>query len=175
MTVTSLAEIFSQLGWRQFHVAETEKYAHVTYFFNGGIEAAFPGEERMLVPVAKIATYDLQPEMSAAGVTDALVEAIQSGLYDFIVANYANADMVGHTGVWDATIDALEFVDGCLGRVSGGLAGRRLAVHHGGPRQRRREAGRQRQRDDGALAQSGARGPCRKGGCRPDVARRSAC
>jgi 2,3-bisphosphoglycerate-independent phosphoglycerate mutase len=121
MTVTSLAEIFSKLGWRQFHVAETEKYAHVTYFFNGGIEAAFPGEERRLVPSAKIATYDLQPEMSAAGVTDALVAAIQSGAYDFIVANFANADMVGHTGVWDATVQALEYVDGCLGRVEAAM------------------------------------------------------
>jgi 2,3-bisphosphoglycerate-independent phosphoglycerate mutase len=117
MTVTSLAEIFSKLGWRQFHVAETEKYAHVTYFFNGGIEAAFPGEDRRLIPSPKVATYDLQPEMSADGVTEALTDAIRSGDYDFIVANYANADMVGHTGVWDATIQALEFVDGCLGRV----------------------------------------------------------
>ena len=117
-TVTSLAEIFSKLGWRQFHVAETEKYAHVTYFFNGGIEAAFPGEERLLVPSSKVATCDVQPEMSAAGVTDALTSAIEDGRFDFIVANYANADMVGHSGVWDATVKALEFVDGCLGRVA---------------------------------------------------------
>ena len=117
LTVTSLAEYFSQLGWRQFHVAETEKYAHVTYFFNGGIEAPFPDEERRLVPSPKVATYDLQPEMSADGVTDALVDAMTGGQYDFIVANFANADMVGHTGVWDATIEALEFVDGCLRRV----------------------------------------------------------
>jgi 2,3-bisphosphoglycerate-independent phosphoglycerate mutase len=118
MTVTSLAEIFSKLGWTQFHVAETEKYAHVTYFFNGGIEAAFPGEDRLLVPSPKVATYDLQPEMSAAGVTDALEMAIRSGTYDFIVANYANPDMVGHTGVWDAAVRALEFLDGCIGRVA---------------------------------------------------------
>jgi 2,3-bisphosphoglycerate-independent phosphoglycerate mutase len=117
LTVTSLAEVFSKLGWRQFHVAETEKYAHVTYFFNGGIEEAFPGEDRQLVPSPKVATYDLQPEMSAAGVTDALTEAIRSGSYEFIVANFANPDMVGHTGVWDATIRALEFVDGCLARI----------------------------------------------------------
>ena len=117
LTVTSLADIFSKLGWRQFHVAETEKYAHVTYFFNGGIEQAFPNEERLLVPSPKVATYDLQPEMSAAGVTDALTDAIRSDKYDFIVANFANPDMVGHTGVWDATIKALEFVDGCLRRV----------------------------------------------------------
>lgn len=117
MTVTSLADIFSKAGWRQFHVAETEKYAHVTYFFNGGIEQAFPNEERLLVPSPKVATYDLQPEMSAAGVTDALVAAIQSNDYDFIVANFANPDMVGHTGVWDATVAAVQFVDGCLRRV----------------------------------------------------------
>jgi 2,3-bisphosphoglycerate-independent phosphoglycerate mutase len=115
--VRSLAEAFSDLGWRQFHVAETEKYAHVTYFFNGGREAAFPGEIRRLVPSPKVATYDVQPEMSAGGVTDVLVEAIASGAYDFIVANYANPDMVGHTGVWDATVRAVEAVDGCLGRV----------------------------------------------------------
>ena len=120
-TVTSLAEVFAKLGWRQFHVAETEKYAHVTYFFNGGVEAPFPGEERLLVPSPKVATYDLQPQMSAAGVTDALTEAIKSDAYDFIVANYASPDMVGHTGVWDATVRAVEFIDGCLSRVVGAM------------------------------------------------------
>ncbi len=114
----SLARAFSQAGWTQFHVAETEKYAHVTYFFNGGREAAWPGEERKLVPSPKVATYDLQPEMSARGVTDELVAAIESARYDFIVANYANPDMVGHTGVWDATVEALEVIDECLGRVA---------------------------------------------------------
>ncbi len=113
----SLAQTFSEAGWRQFHVAETEKYAHVTYFFNGGVEAPYPGEERRLIPSPKVATYDLEPAMSAVGVTDALVEAIGSGRYDFIVANYANPDMVGHTGVWDATVAALEVLDGCLARV----------------------------------------------------------
>ena len=116
-TVASLAEAVSVAGWRQFHVAETEKYAHVTYFFNGGVETPWPGEERVLVPSPKVATYDLQPEMSAPGVTDALVAAIGSGAYDLIVANYANADMVGHTGVWDATIDALAAIDAALARV----------------------------------------------------------
>lgn len=116
-TARSLAQTVSEAGWRQFHVAETEKYAHVTYFFNGGVETAWPGEDRRLVPSPKVATYDLQPEMSAAGVTDALVEAIGSGTYDFIVANYANPDMVGHTGAWDATIQALATIDACLGRV----------------------------------------------------------
>ena len=114
----SLAQAFSEAGWTQFHVAETEKYAHVTYFFNGGVEAAWPGEERRLVPSPKVATYDLQPEMSAAGVTDELVAAIGSGRYDFIVANLANPDMVGHTGVWDATLAALGAIDGCLGRIA---------------------------------------------------------
>jgi 2,3-bisphosphoglycerate-independent phosphoglycerate mutase len=113
----SLAQAFSEADWRQFHVAETEKYAHVTYFFNGGVEAPWPGEERRLIPSPKVATYDLQPAMSAGGVTDALVDAIASGTYDFIVANYANPDMVGHTGVWDATIEALSTIDRCLGRV----------------------------------------------------------
>jgi 2,3-bisphosphoglycerate-independent phosphoglycerate mutase len=118
MVVASLAEVVAGLGWRQFHVAETEKYAHVTYFFNGGVEQAWPGEERKLVPSPKVATYDLQPEMSAVGVTDALVAAIGSGDYDFIVANFANPDMVGHTGVWQATVTACTFLDGCLGRVA---------------------------------------------------------
>ena len=113
----SLAQAVSEAGWRQFHVAETEKYAHVTYFFNGGVEAPYPGEERLLIPSPRIATYDLQPEMSAVGVTDALVAAIGSGDYDFIVANFANPDMVGHTGVWDATIAALETIDACLARI----------------------------------------------------------
>ena len=113
----SLAQAFSEAGWRQFHVAETEKYAHVTYFFNGGVETPYPGEERRLIPSVRDATYDLAPAMSAQGVTDALVEAIGSGRYDFIVANYANPDMVGHTGVWDATIQALEVIDACLARV----------------------------------------------------------
>ncbi len=113
----SLAQTFSEAGWRQFHVAETEKYAHVTYFFNGGVEVPYPGEVRKLIPSPRVATYDLEPAMSAAGVTEALVEAIDSGEYDFIVANYANADMVGHTGVWDATLAALGVIDGCLARI----------------------------------------------------------
>jgi len=118
LVVASLAEVVSGLGWKQFHVAETEKYAHVTYFFNGGVEAAWPGEDRKLVPSPKVATYDLQPEMSAAGVADEIVAAIESGEYDLIIANFANPDMVGHTGVWDATVEACTFLDGCLGRVA---------------------------------------------------------
>ena len=128
----SLAEAFSEQGWTQFHVAETEKYAHVTYFFNGGVEAAWPGEERRLVPSPKVATYDLQPAMSADGVTDALVAAIGSGRYDFIVANFANPDMVGHTGVWDATVTALGVIDRCLGRVFDAVAAVE-AADPGGP------------------------------------------
>jgi 2,3-bisphosphoglycerate-independent phosphoglycerate mutase len=120
--VRSLAEAASEAGWRQFHVAETEKYAHVTYFFNGGTEEAWPGEDRHLVPSPKVATYDLQPEMSAPGVTDALVGAIASDSYDLIVANYANPDMVGHTGVWPATIAALETIDRCLAQVVDAVA-----------------------------------------------------
>jgi len=119
--VRSLAHAASDAGWRQFHVAETEKYAHVTYFFNGGREAPLPGEDRRLVPSPKVATYDLQPEMSAPGVADALVEAIRSDAYDFIVANFANPDMVGHTGVWDATVTALGVIDECLGRIVGAV------------------------------------------------------
>ena len=104
-------------GLRQLRLAETEKYAHVTFFFNGGVEEPFPGEERILVPSPKVATYDQQPEMSAREVTDHLVEAIHSRKYDFIVCNYANPDMVGHTGNYAAAVRAIEFLDGCLGRV----------------------------------------------------------
>jgi 2,3-bisphosphoglycerate-independent phosphoglycerate mutase len=117
----SLAHAASDAGWRQLHVAETEKYAHVTYFFNGGREALLPGEERRLIPSPRVATYDLRPEMSAIGVTDAVVEAIASGHDDLVVANFANADMVGHTGVWAATIRALEVIDGCLARVASAM------------------------------------------------------
>ena len=133
MVVASFAEVASELGWQQFHVAETEKYAHVTYFFNGGVETPWPGEERRLVPSPKVATYDLQPEMSATGVTDELVAAIGSGRYDLIVANYANPDMVGHTGVWEATVAACTFLDGCLGRVADAvLAADAAAIAAGG-------------------------------------------
>jgi 2,3-bisphosphoglycerate-independent phosphoglycerate mutase len=115
--VPCLAGAISEAGWRQLHVAETEKYAHVTYFLNGGREAPFDGEDRVLVPSPKVATYDLQPEMSAEGVTDALLEGLESGDYDFLVANFANPDMVGHTGVWEATVDAVEEVDRSIGRT----------------------------------------------------------
>jgi len=112
-----VAEVVSETGMTMFRTAETEKYPHVTYFYNGGIEAPFAGEVRNLVASPKVPTYDLQPEMSAAGVTDVLVEAIESGSYDFTLCNYANADMVGHTGSIPAVIKALETVDTCLSRV----------------------------------------------------------
>jgi len=110
-----LAEVFSKEGLSQFHIAETEKYAHVTYFLNGGKEAPYKGDDRKLIPSPKVPTYDLKPTMSAFEVTDELVKAI--GEYDFIVVNYANLDMVGHTGNLNATIKAAEAVDKCLGRV----------------------------------------------------------
>ena len=161
----SLAHAVSDAGWRQFHVAETEKYAHVTYFFNGGREAPLPGEDRLLVPSPKVATYDLQPAMSAPGVADTLVEAIGSGDYDLIVANFANPDMVGHTGVWDATVEALATVDASLARIVDAVenASTRaiedgpgaLLVDHRRPWQRRRDARRRRPARDGPLAQPG--------------------
>ena len=112
-----MAEVVSGAGLAMFRTAETEKYPHVTYFFNGGIETPFPREERELVPSPKVATYDLQPEMSADGVTNVLCRAIASGSHDFTLCNYANCDMVGHTGVLPAVIKAVETVDTCLGRV----------------------------------------------------------
>jgi 2,3-bisphosphoglycerate-independent phosphoglycerate mutase len=128
--IDSLAAHLSRLGKRQLHVAETEKYAHVTYFFNGGVEPPLPGEERILVPSNRaVATYDLAPEMSALPITDALVAGIDSGGFDFIVANYANADMVGHTGVWEAAVRAAEILDACLQRVvDASLAARAMVV-----------------------------------------------
>jgi 2,3-bisphosphoglycerate-independent phosphoglycerate mutase len=113
----TLGELVSRAGLRQLRIAETEKYAHVTFFFNGGEERQFPGEERILVPSPKVATYDLKPEMSAPEVTDRLCAAIDSGAFDFIVVNYANTDMVGHTGDLGAAIKAVEAVDQALGRV----------------------------------------------------------
>jgi len=110
-------EYVSRLGLSQLRIAETEKYAHVTYFFSGGVEALYPGEDRILVPSPKVATYDQRPEMSAAEVTDRLVAAIESGRYDAIVCNYANGDMVGHTGDFDAAKKAIETLDTCIGRV----------------------------------------------------------
>jgi len=112
-----LGDHLAQLGKTQLRIAETEKYAHVTFFFSGGREQLFDGEERILVPSPKVATYDLQPEMSAPEVTDKMVEAINSRQFDLIVCNYANGDMVGHTGNYDAAVKAVEAIDLCLGRL----------------------------------------------------------
>ena len=115
--VTPMAQILADKGMKQFHTAETEKYAHVTYFFNGGREQPFGGEDRELVPSAKVATYDKKPEMSAAGVAEVLVKAIKSGTYDFAIINIANPDMVGHTGDFNATLKAMEATDAAVGRI----------------------------------------------------------
>lgn len=112
-----LANVFAEREFKNLRVAETEKYAHVTYFFNGGVEKPFPGEDRILVPSPKVPTYDLKPEMSAAGVADTVIHAIEKGDFDAIVMNFANADMVGHSGKLEATVKAVETVDACLGRI----------------------------------------------------------
>jgi len=112
-----LANVMANLHLRNLRVAETEKYAHVTYFFNGGVEQPFPGEDRVLVPSPKVATYDLKPEMSASGIADAVVKAVNDTAFDVIVVNFANADMVGHSGKIPPTIKAVETVDACLGRI----------------------------------------------------------
>ena len=133
--------VVSRAGLRQLRIAETEKYAHVTFFLNGGEEREMPGEERVLVPSPKVATYDLQPEMSAPQVTDHVVEAIAGGRFDLIVVNYANTDMVGHTGDLDAAMAAVAAVDRCLGRVAGAVeaAGGALLItaDHGNAEQMR--------------------------------------
>ena len=134
-----LGEYLSHMGLTQLRIAETEKYAHVTFFFNGGTETVFPGEDRVLVPSPKVATYDLQPEMSAQEVCDKCVERIESGAYDVIILNFANCDMVGHTGVFDAAVKAVETVDACVGRVvdatmkMGGIA--MITADHGNAEQ----------------------------------------
>ena len=131
----TLGEYLSRLGKTQLRIAETEKYAHVTFFFNDGVEAPYEGEDRVLIPSPKVATYDLQPEMSAYAVTDEAVRRIESGRYDVIILNYANCDMVGHTGVFEAAVKAVEAVDTCLGRLLAALekAGGRafLTADHG--------------------------------------------
>ena len=135
----TLAEVISRNGMTQLRIAETEKYAHVTFFFNGGVETVYPGEDRVLINSPKVATYDLKPEMSAFEVTDALVEKIHSGKYDVIILNFANCDMVGHTGIFDAAKAAVEAVDACVGRVTdairemGGIA--LITADHGNAEQ----------------------------------------
>ena len=115
--VNTFGEYISNLGLTQLRIAETEKYAHVTFFFNGGVEQVFPGEDRCLIPSPKVATYDLQPEMSAYAVTEEAVKRIESGAYDVIILNFANCDMVGHTGVYEAACKAVSTVDECVNRV----------------------------------------------------------
>ncbi len=115
--VNTFGEYISKKGLRQLRIAETEKYAHVTFFFNGGVESVYDGEDRALINSPKVATYDLQPEMSAPEVADEVVKRIESGEYDVIVLNFANCDMVGHTGVFDAAVKAVETVDTCLGKA----------------------------------------------------------
>ena len=136
-----LGTVVSSAGLRQLRIAETEKYAHVTFFLNGGEELEMPGEERILVPSPKVATYDLKPEMSAPEVTDHVVEAIAGGRFDLIVVNYANTDMVGHTGDLNAAMAAVAAVDRCLGRVAGAVeaAGGALLItaDHGNAEQMR--------------------------------------
>ena len=112
-----LAQVFAERGLKNLRVAETEKYAHVTYFFNGGVEKLFGGEERIMIPSPKVATYDLKPEMNADEVATAVVKGIDSNSFDFIIINFANADMVGHSGKMEATVKAVEAVDACLGRI----------------------------------------------------------
>ena len=146
LVIDSLAAHLARLGKRQLHVAETEKYAHVTYFFNGGVEEPMVGEDRILVPSNRdVPTYDQAPEMSAGPITDALVAAIDDGRFDFIVANYANPDMVGHTGVWDAAVRAAEVIDGCLGRLVRTALGTGsplfITADHGNIEEMRDEAG----------------------------------
>jgi len=113
----TLGEYLSSLGARQLRIAETEKYAHVTFFFNGGVEAPNPGEDRLLIPSPKVPTYDMQPEMSAYLVTDALLEKLDEDIYDVVILNFANCDMVGHTGVLEAAVAAVEAVDTCVGKI----------------------------------------------------------
>lgn len=131
----TFGEYLAKNGKTQLRIAETEKYAHVTFFFNGGVEAPYEGEDRALIPSPKVATYDLQPEMSAPLVTDEVVRRIESGKYDAIILNFANCDMVGHTGVFEAAVKAVETVDACVGRVVEALekAGGRafLTADHG--------------------------------------------
>ena len=115
--IDTLGEVVSRAGLKQLRIAETEKYAHVTYFFNGGKEEVNPGEDRVLIPSPKVATYDLQPQMSAYEVRDELLARLDSGRYDLVVLNFANPDMVGHTGIYEAAVKAVEVVDGCVGEI----------------------------------------------------------
>ena len=120
----TLGEYLSEKGLKQLRIAETEKYAHVTFFFNGGVEAPNPNEDRILIPSPKVATYDLQPEMSAFEVTENVLAAIEKDIYDVIILNFANPDMVGHTGVFEAAVKAIEALDKCVPRIFEAILGR---------------------------------------------------
>ncbi|MCR3883550.1 MAG: 2,3-bisphosphoglycerate-independent phosphoglycerate mutase [Methanothrix sp.] len=176
----TLGDVVSRAGLLQLRIAETEKYAHVTFFFNGGREEASPGEERLLIPSPKVATYDQKPEMSAFQVTDAVVEKIREGVYDLIVLNYANPDMVGHTGIFDAAVEAVEAVDECVGRVVAEVLARGGAVlltsdHGNAEKMEDRSTGQHHtahtsNRVPFILAKDGRRERLRDGGILADVA-----
>jgi 2,3-bisphosphoglycerate-independent phosphoglycerate mutase len=175
-----LADVMAARGLANLRIAETEKYAHVTYFFNGGTEAPWPGEERVLVPSAKVATYDLKPEMSAYEITEALLGQLAQGRHDVVVGNFANPDMVGHTGVLPAAVRAVEVVDECLGRIAEAVRARGgallITADHGNCEVMRDPVTGQPHTAHTTrpvpflLVQDGARGPLREGGALEDVA-----
>jgi 2,3-bisphosphoglycerate-independent phosphoglycerate mutase len=174
-----VADVLAAAGVGNLRIAETEKYAHVTYFFNGGVEKPWPGEDRVLVPSAKVATYDLKPEMSAYEITARLLEQLAAGKHRVVVGNFANPDMVGHTGVLEAAIKAVEVVDECLGRIVGAVLARRGAVlitaDHGNCELMRDPVTGQPHTAHTLnpvpffLIHEGARGPLREGGALEDV------
>jgi 2,3-bisphosphoglycerate-independent phosphoglycerate mutase len=174
-----VADVLAAAGVKNLRIAETEKYAHVTYFFNGGVEKPWPGEDRILVPSAKVATYDLKPEMSAPEITDRLLEQLAEEKHRVVIGNFANPDMVGHTGVLPAAIKAVEVVDECLGRIVDAVLARRGAVlvtaDHGNCEQMRDPATGQPHTAHTLnpvpffLIHEGARGPLREGGALEDV------
>jgi 2,3-bisphosphoglycerate-independent phosphoglycerate mutase len=175
-------EYIAKQGLRQLRIAETEKYAHVTFFFNGGEERVFPGEDRILVPSPHVPTYDLKPEMSAYAVTDRLVEAIHGKKYDVIICNFANADMVGHTGNFEATVKAVEAVDRCLGRTAAAVqdvGGELLITSDHGNAEKMREVSTKHRRGQPHTAHTSHRVPLlyvgrpaelRRSGTLPDIA-----
>jgi 2,3-bisphosphoglycerate-independent phosphoglycerate mutase len=174
-----VADVLAAAGVKNLRIAETEKYAHVTYFFNGGVEKPWPGEDRILVPSAKVATYDLKPEMSAYEITARLLEQLAAGTHRVVIGNFANPDMVGHTGVLSAAIKAVEVVDECLGRIVDAVLARQGAVlvtaDHGNCEQMRDPVTGQPHTAHTLnsvpffLIHEGARGPLREGGALEDV------
>jgi 2,3-bisphosphoglycerate-independent phosphoglycerate mutase len=175
-----MADVLARHALPNLRIAETEKYAHVTYFFNGGTEAPWPGEDRVLVPSSKVATYDLKPEMSAYEILDALLERLATDRYAVVVGNFANPDMVGHTGVLPATVRAVEVVDECLGRIAEAVLARGgallITADHGNCEVMRDPVTGQPHTAHTTLpvpfllVQEGARGPLRAGGALEDVA-----